>query len=95
MISLYIEYDEHRKVFTCSSGEDGQDFRSIDEVLALVQDQFSEAGRASLRDEVIDDLVKKVAVDFFRFWWNTGGTNTDSGFDEWWSTHSADYKRKP
>ena len=28
---------------------------------------------------------KKIAVDFFRHWWNTGGTNTEQGFDDWYA----------
>ena len=30
------------------------------------------------------DTAKKMATDFFRWWYNQPGTNTDQGFDEWW-----------
>jgi len=29
------------------------------------------------------EQLKKLCCDFFRYWWNTGGTNTDDGFDTW------------
>ena len=28
--------------------------------------------------------IKKVATDFFYWWYNKPGTNTQAGFDEWW-----------
>ena len=28
--------------------------------------------------------AKKLATDFFFWWWNQPGTNTMSGFDDWW-----------
>jgi hypothetical protein len=30
-------------------------------------------------------LSKRVAVGFFQYWWNTSGTNTNQGFDEYWN----------
>ena len=42
-----------------------------------------------------DEIIKKVAVDFFRYWWNTSGANTDEGFDKWWSFHQYEYKELP
>lgn len=30
-----------------------------------------------------DEEVKKIALDFFYFWWNAKGTNTEQGFDKW------------
>lgn len=27
--------------------------------------------------------IKSIATNFFRYWWNAKGTNTDQGFDEW------------
>lgn len=38
-----------------------------------------------------DELIKKIAVGFFCHWWNTAGTNTDQGFDEWWKNHKQEY----
>lgn len=31
------------------------------------------------------DELKKVCCEFFRYWWNEPGNNTDEGFDKWWS----------
>lgn len=28
--------------------------------------------------------IKKIATDFFYWWYNQPGTNTQQGFDEWW-----------
>ena len=36
-------------------------------------------------------MYKKISVDFFRYWWNTGGTNTDDGFDKWFSENKDKY----
>ena len=38
-----------------------------------------------------DDLIKLIAVDFFRYWYNAPGTNTEQGFDEWWSDYGDNY----
>lgn len=27
--------------------------------------------------------VRKITLDFFYHWWNSKGTNTEQGFDEW------------
>ena len=35
--------------------------------------------------------IKKVAVDFFRYWWNSPGNNTDQGFDHWWGENKNKY----
>ena len=41
--------------------------------------------------ETREETYKKIAVDFFRYWWNTSGANTDEGFDKWWSFHKYEY----
>jgi hypothetical protein len=38
-----------------------------------------------------DDTIKRISVDFFRYWWNTSGTNTDEGFDKWYALHKHEY----
>jgi hypothetical protein len=30
------------------------------------------------------DELKKVCCEFFRYWWNQPGNNTEQGFDEWY-----------
>lgn len=30
-------------------------------------------------------MAKRIAVGFFQYWWNRPGTNTNQGFDEYWS----------
>ncbi len=30
------------------------------------------------------DSAKKMATDFFYWWYNQPGTNTQDGFDTWW-----------
>jgi len=30
-----------------------------------------------------EDKLKEIATDFFRWWYNQPGANTDQGFDEW------------
>jgi hypothetical protein len=34
--------------------------------------------------EVIEREAKPIATEFFRWWYNQPGSNTDQGFDEWW-----------
>lgn len=36
------------------------------------------------------EIFKKVAVEFFYHWWNTAGSNTLHGFDEWWEDKGKD-----
>lgn len=31
------------------------------------------------------DKIKKYCTKFFYYWYNTKGTNTEQGFDEWWN----------
>lgn len=33
--------------------------------------------------------IKAIAVSFFQWWWNSPGTNTEDGFDEWASGPGA------
>ena len=37
------------------------------------------------------ELIKQIASDFFRFWWNSPGNNTDQGFDDWWKDNKQEY----
>lgn len=30
-------------------------------------------------------IFKKVATEFFYYWWNAEGNNTAEGFDKWWN----------
>lgn len=30
------------------------------------------------------DIIKQISVDFFRWWWNQPGNNTEEGFDFYW-----------
>lgn len=30
-----------------------------------------------------EEEVRKISLDFFYYWWNSKGTNTEQGFDEW------------
>jgi len=42
-------------------------------------------GVLAARDaEVIEREAKPIATEFFRWWYNQPGSNTDQGFDEWW-----------
>ena len=40
---------------------------------------------------ISEDDKKEIACDFFYYWWNTGGTNTQESFDEWWETARNEY----
>ena len=31
-------------------------------------------------------MLKRHTIDFFRWWWNQGGTNTEQGYDSWLKT---------
>ena len=32
-------------------------------------------------------ITKTVATEFYRYWHNAPGTNTDQGFDDWWKNN--------
>ena len=32
-----------------------------------------------------EEEVRKISIDFFYHWWNSKGTNTEQGFDKWFS----------
>jgi hypothetical protein len=34
-------------------------------------------------------FIKQVAIDFFFHWYNASGTNTDTGFDEWYDNRKS------
>lgn len=36
--------------------------------------------------------IKRIATDFFRWWYNQPGTNTDDGFDDWWKQNREKYE---
>lgn len=66
--------------------------------------------KVDLADIIADDLTaevnksrndagekaefKKVATEFFSWWWNVGGTNTQDGFDDWWENHRNNLEKK-
>lgn len=37
------------------------------------------------------DVIKAICTDFYRFWHNAPGTNTDQGFDDWWALNVQRY----
>ena len=38
----------------------------------------------SYADEQLEKDLKKHCTEFFYWWYNQGGTNTEQGFDEWY-----------
>jgi len=36
-----------------------------------------------------DDLIKEIATEFYYYWHNAPGTNTQQGFDDWWKINRA------
>lgn len=36
--------------------------------------------------------IKDITTSFFRHWWNTDGSNTDQGFDDWWNGIKGHYE---
>lgn len=40
----------------------------------------------------MDELIKRIATDFYFHWHNTDGNNTSQGFDEWWQSNKLLYK---
>lgn len=39
-----------------------------------------------------DELIRKITLSFWFHWYNhPGGTNTEQGFDDWWSKNRDEY----
>lgn len=36
--------------------------------------------------------IKELATKFFYDWYNSSGTNTEQGFDEWWNKNKLHFK---
>lgn len=36
-----------------------------------------------------EKVIRDIATEFFRDWYNAPGSNTDQGFDAWWKTNRA------
>jgi len=49
----------------------------------------SRSYREAKREPSQDDLLKEVATEFYYFWHNAPGTNTQQGFDDWWEINRA------
>ena len=32
-----------------------------------------------------EEEVRKFSIEFFYYWWNSKGNNTEQGFDEWFN----------
>jgi hypothetical protein len=41
-----------------------------------------------------EEELKKFCVEFFRWWWNQPGTNTECGYDVW-RKQKLDKEQKP
>jgi len=59
---------------------DGTPEKSAKEITTLIENSYIE-----------NNKIKQVATDFFRYWWNTSGNNTDQGFDDWWKDNKKNY----
>lgn len=40
------------------------------------------------------EIFKKVATEFFYYWWNAEGNNTEEGFDKWWNDKGEELVKK-
>lgn len=40
-----------------------------------------------------DELAKDIATEFYYWWHNQSGTNTASGFDDWWAVNKKRFKQ--
>jgi len=41
-----------------------------------------------------DKLIhKQIACDFFRWWYNQPGSNTEQGFDDWWENQQKEAQK--
>jgi hypothetical protein len=45
----------------------------------------------NLNVKELHKIQKQIAIDFFYWWHNQPGCNTDSGFDKWWCDNSHKY----
>lgn len=56
--------------------------------------QFNQLQAEWIKRSMDKDIAKAMATEFFRWWYNQPGSNTDQGFDEWWDqfaeTQNAD-----
>lgn len=41
--------------------------------------------------EITSERLKEITCDFFRYWYNAPGNNTEQGFDEWWKDNKGRY----
>jgi hypothetical protein len=60
--------------------------KQVAERLASTTDEFNMfiAGAKWQQERMYsEEEVKNIAVDFFYYWWNAKGNNTEEGFDKW------------
>jgi len=65
-------------------------YKKILEEIEREQESDSKNGNCTIFDvsgslPTNKDELKNVCCEFFRYWWNEPGNNTDEGFDKWWS----------
>ena len=48
----------------------------------------------TVESQSLDAIIKKLATDFFFWWYNQSGANTYQGFDEWWKKHAGENKEQ-
>lgn len=41
--------------------------------------------------EISESKLKEMSCAFFRWWYNSPGTNTEQGFDKWWEENKKHY----
>ena len=46
---------------------------------------------ATPKNELPEAVIKEVATEFFYWWHNQPGANTQQGFDDWWKSNKAKY----
>jgi len=72
-------------------GRIGTNLLTADEALKMLE--YLLEGVLGERDQLAtaDKLIhKQIACEFFRWWYNQPGSNTDQGFDEWWEKRRED-----
>lgn len=54
-------------------------------VISMLAEMSAYGGVEQTPEGITKAYMKKQCTRFFRWWWNNQGTNTEEGFERWWS----------
>ena len=79
------------KVYQDSKGNDCNIVQMVWREPDWAANRIQEGEKAIERLAGMETMVSNIATEFFRYWFNAPGSNTDQGFNDWWEINKSKF----